>query len=57
MEKLFEYQDIETVAIPIISSGNYGFDLNIAFRMDWFRYYNKLLDKKNEYRELFDQIS
>ncbi|MFR2171480.1 MAG: macro domain-containing protein [Anaerostipes hadrus] len=26
MKIIFEYQDIEAVAIPIISSGNYGFD-------------------------------
>lgn len=57
MEKLFEYQDIETVAIPIISSGNYGFDFEYAFRIGLVSVYNELLDKKNEYRELFDQIS
>lgn len=57
MEKLFEYQDIETVAIPIISSGNYGFDFEYAFRIGLVSVYNELLDKKNEYRELFDQIN
>lgn len=46
MEKLFEYQDIETVAIPIISSGNYGFDFEYAFRIGLVSVYNELLDKK-----------
>lgn len=38
MKIIFEYQDIEAVAIPIISSGNYGFDFEYAFRIDWFQY-------------------
>ena len=57
MKIIFEYQDIETVAIPIISSGNYGFDFEYAFRIGLVSVYNELLDKKNEYRELFDQIN
>lgn len=57
MEIVFEHPEIEKLAIPIISSGNYGFNFEYAFRIGLVTIYNELLDKKNEYRELHNQIS
>lgn len=45
------------MAIPVISSGNYGFDFDYAFRIGLVTVYNELLEKKNEYRELFKEIN
>ena len=57
MKLVFEYPEIETVAIPVISSGNYGFDFGYAFRIGLVTVYNELLRKKNEYRELCKEIN
>ena len=57
MRLVFEYPEIEKIAIPVVSSGNYGFDFEYAFRIGLVTVYNELLEKKNEYRELFEEIS
>lgn len=57
MRLVFEYPEIEKIAIPVISSGNYGFDFEYAFQIGLVTIYNELLEKKNEYRELFKEIS
>ena len=57
MRLVFEYPEIEKIAIPVVSSGNYGFDFEYAFRIGLVTVYNELLEKKNEYRELFDEVS
>ncbi|MBU5416947.1 macro domain-containing protein [Anaerobutyricum soehngenii] len=57
MSLIFKYPEIEKVAIPVISSGNYGFDFDYAFRIGLVTVYNELLEKKNEYRELFKEIN
>ena len=57
MKLVFEYPEIEKIAIPVVSSGNYGFDFEYAFRIGLVTVYNELLEKKNEYRELFKEIS
>ena len=57
MSLIFKYPAIKTVAIPVISSGNYGFDFDYAFRIGLVTVYNELLEKRNEYRELFEKIN
>jgi O-acetyl-ADP-ribose deacetylase (regulator of RNase III) len=57
MKLIFEHPAIEQVAIPVISSGNYNFDFEYAFKIGLTTVYNELLDKKMELKELFDSIS
>ena len=54
---VFEHPAIETVAIPVIAAGNYGVDFEHAFRIGLVTTYNELLKKKNEYRELCEEIN
>ena len=56
MRLVFEYPEIETVAIPVISSGNYGFDFEYAFRIGLVTVYNELLKRKSQYREICEEI-
>lgn len=48
-----ENTDIHIIALPILSSGNYGFDFNQAFRIGLSEVYNVLLEQKNKDREFF----
>ena len=57
MDLVFKYPDIEKIAIPIISSGNYGYDFEYAFTIGLVTVYNTLLEKKHNMKELFDYIS
>lgn len=56
MEQVFQYQNIEKIAIPVISAGNYGFDFEYAFTIGLTSVYNILLEKKKETAELFEYI-
>ena len=56
MELVFSHPKIESIAIPIISAGNYGFDFEYAFTIGLTTVYNMLLEKKKELRELFDHL-
>lgn len=56
MKIIFEYPKIKKVAIPVISSGNYGMDFEYAFRIGLTTIYNEILEKKKAKRELFDKI-
>ena len=49
MKLIFEHPAIEQVAIPVISSGNYNFDFEYAFKIGLTTVYNELLDKKSGY--------
>ena len=48
------HPDIRTVAIPVISSGNYGFPFELAVRIALVSLGNALTGWKNEDPELFD---
>lgn len=52
-----EHPDIDSIAVPVISSGNYGFDFEYAFKIGLTTLYNELLDEKNRSRELFSYFS
>lgn len=56
MKLVFEHPGIEKIGIPVISSGNYGFDFEYAFVIGLTAVYNALLEKKKEEGELFDYI-
>lgn len=56
MKLVFEYPGIEKIGIPVISSGNYGFDFEYAFVIGLTAVYNALLEKKKEEGELFEYI-
>jgi O-acetyl-ADP-ribose deacetylase (regulator of RNase III) len=57
MDLVFDHQGIERIAIPVISSGNYGYDFEYAFIIGLTTVYNALLEKKQNMKELFDYIS
>lgn len=44
---------IRTIAIPILSAGNYGIDFELAFKVGISEVYNTLLEKKQQDTELF----
>lgn len=48
---------IQTLAIPVISSGNYKMDFEQAFKVELVTLYNELLELKNKDRELFGYLS
>lgn len=50
---IFEDDSIEKVAIPVISSGNYGFDFELAFKVGIAEVYNTLLELKQKDPEMF----
>lgn len=50
---IFEDNTIEKVAIPVISSGNYGFNFDVAFKVGISEVYNTLLEFKQKDPELF----
>lgn len=54
---VFEYPEIETIAIPVVSSGKYGFEFEYAFRIGLVTVYNELLKRKSQYRELYREIN
>lgn len=56
MQLIFSHPGIKSVAIPIISAGNYGFGFEYAFTIGLTTVYNSLLEKKKELRELFDSL-
>lgn len=49
------HPEIETVAVPVISSGNYGFPFKLAFRIAVVALGNALVEWRNEDPELFDK--
>lgn len=51
-----EKSDIESVAVPIISSGNYGFPIKIAFQIALVSISNQLLDWKKQDEGTFQRI-
>ena len=56
MELVFSHPDIQSIALPVISSGNYGIDFEYAFTIGLTTVYNALLEKEKELRELSDFI-
>lgn len=52
MKIIFEYPQIKKVAIPVISSGNYGMDFEYAFRIGLTTIYNEI-KKKRKPKEKF----
>lgn len=56
MKIVFEYPEIEKIAIPVIASGNYGFDFEYAFTIGLTTVYNAILEKKKKQGELFKYI-
>lgn len=52
-----EMPDIESIAFPVISSGNHGMEFETAFRVGLTTVYNTLLEKKIEDEEMFGLIS
>lgn len=52
------YNDhIKKIAIPVISSGNYGFPFELAFKIAISEVYNTLLDIKKKDKELLEYTS
>lgn len=47
-------KSIETLAVPVLSSGNYGMDFELAFKVGISEVYNTLLEKKRQDTELFE---
>lgn len=56
MQQIFKHPEIEKIAVPVISSGNYGFDFEYAFTIGLTAIYNSLLEQKKEKGELFKYI-
>lgn len=52
---VMEHQDIRTIAIPVVSSGNYGFPFKIAVRIALASIGNALMEWRKRDVELFDQ--
>ena len=52
-EIAFNDPDIEVVAIPVIASGNYGFEFKLAFKIGISEIYNTLLEIKRNNPESF----
>lgn len=50
-----KYPDITTVAIPLISAGNYGFPFELAFKIAIVSLGNALLRWRNEDPEMFER--
>lgn len=56
MKLIFERREIKSVAIPIISSGSYGFSLDLAFRIALTTIGNELIKEKNRNYDAFANI-
>lgn len=56
-QKAFYNDHIKKIAIPVISSGNYGFPFELAFKIAISEVYNTLLDIKKKDRELLEYTS
>lgn len=55
VKAVMEHPDIKTVAIPIVSSGNYGFPFKTAVRVALASIGNALMDWRKKDRELFNR--
>lgn len=51
--EVLENKSIKTLAVPILSAGNYGMDFELAFKVGISEVYNTLLEKKQQDVELF----
>lgn len=56
MKEIFKNGDIKTVAIPVISSGNYGFPFEFAQRIAIASIGNSLLKEKNRNYDNFQRL-
>ena len=56
MEEVFKYGDIKTVAIPVISSGNYGFPFDLALSVAIATIGNCLITEKHENYDNFNRL-
>lgn len=54
---IMEYKDIQTIAIPVVSSGNYGFPFEIAVRIALASIGNALMDWRKKDTELFNSAA
>lgn len=55
VKTIMEYPDIETIAIPIVSSGNYGFPFETAVRIALASIGNALMDWRKKDTEFFNR--
>lgn len=56
INEIFKWTEIEKVAIPIISSGNYGFPMDLAFRIALTTIANDLIERKHKDYNKFKRI-
>lgn len=56
MKIIFEHPQIQTVTIPIIGSGNYGFSMKVAFRIALVTICNQLIECKHNNYDAFSNI-
>lgn len=56
MKIIFENSDIHTVSIPVIGSGNYGFSMEVSFRIALTTIGNQLIECKNKNNEVYNNI-
>lgn len=56
MDEVFKNGDIKTVAMPVISSGNYGFPFELALRVAIASIGNRLLKEKNNNYDNFARL-
>lgn len=54
VERMKEHPDIKNIAIPVISSGAYGFPFEFAAKIAFISVYNALVEWKNHDPEMFE---
>lgn len=57
LDEVFTYGDIKTVAMPVISSGNYGFPFELALRVAIVSIGNRLIKEKNNNYDNFARLN